>query len=192
MTDWGAHHNDIVLWALGMDHSGPVSVQGISHLDPVPGGYDVHSQFTVQYRYANGVTHTCITMYSTQFGTTPLVVPTNMFNGVRFEGSEATISVERGKIESTHPELLSDVPPVNASQSHFANFFECVRTRREPLCPPEAGHRAASLGHIGAICLRLGGRPLRWDPEKERFAGDAEANRYVAREQRKPYSYDTI
>jgi predicted dehydrogenase len=194
LTDWGCHHNDIMLWALGMDRSGPVSVQGISHLDPVEGGYDVHSQFTVQYRFASGVPVACITVYTDQFGTTPLAVPTDMVNGVKFQGSEATITVQRGRIECTRPELLGDaMPPASDwTNAHIANFFECVRTRQEPLCPPEVGHRAASFGHIGSICLRLGGRPLRWDPAKEQFAGDAEANRLVAREQRKPYSYETI
>jgi predicted dehydrogenase len=192
LTDWGCHHNDIMLWALGMDRSGPVSAQGISHLDPVPGGYDVHSQFTVQYRFASGVPVTCVTMYTDQFGTTPLTVPTDMINGIKFEGTEATIKVQRGKIECTRPELLSEVDPVNSESAHVANFFECVRTRKEPRCPPEIGHRAASFGHIGSICLRLGGGALRWDPAKEQFDGDAEANRHVAREQRKPYSYDTI
>jgi predicted dehydrogenase len=192
LTDWGCHHNDIMLWALGMDRSGPVSVQGISHLDPVPGGYDIHSQFTVRYRFASGLPVTCITMYTPQFGTTPLVVPTDMINGIQFEGTEATVKVQRGKIECTRPELLSEIPPVDSEKAHVENFFECVRTRREPACPPEIGHRAASFGHIGSICLRLGGRKLQWDPAKEQFVGDAEANRYVAREQRKPYTYDTI
>jgi hypothetical protein len=192
LTDWGCHHNDIALWALGMDRGGPVSVQGMSHLDPVPGGFDVQSQFTVQYRFASGIPLTCITMYTDQFGKTPLVVPTDMFNGVKFEGSEATIRVERGKIECTRPELLSDVPAVNSEMAHIENFFECVRTRKEPLCPPEIGHRAASFGHIGSICLRLGGRPLRWDTVQEQFIGDKEANRFLAREQRKPYSYETV
>ncbi|MBK7930950.1 MAG: Gfo/Idh/MocA family oxidoreductase [Bryobacterales bacterium] len=192
LTDWGCHHNDIVLWALGMDRGGPVSVQGISHLDPVPHGYDVHSQFTVQYRFASGLPVTCITMYTDQFGTTPLVVPTNMINGIKFAGSEATIEVQRGKIECTRPELLDEVPPVDSVQAHIRNFFECVRSRNEPVCPPEIGHRTASFGHIGAICLRLGGRKLTWDPVKEQFPGDAEANRHVAREQRKPYSYDSL
>ena len=192
LTDWGCHHNDIVLWALGMDRSGPVSVQAISHLDPVPGGYDVQSQFTVQYRYASGITHACVTMYTPQFGTNPLVVPSAMVNGVQFQGSEGTITVQRGKIESTIPDLLTAIPPVDSEQAHVANFFDCVRTRQQPMCPPEVGHRVASLGHIGAICLRLGGRPLRWDPDKEQFIGDAEANRHLAREQRKPYSYDQI
>lgn len=192
LTDWGCHHNDIVMWAMGMDRSGPVSVQGISHLDPVPGGYDVHSQFTVQYRYANGITHTCVTMYTTQFGTTPLVVPTSMVNGVQFQGAEATVTVQRGKIQCTRPELLTAIQPIVAEQSHMENFFECVRTRKKPMCPPEVGHRVASLGHIGSICLRLGGRPLRWDPEKEQFVGDAEANRYLVRQQRRPYTYEQI
>lgn len=192
LTDWGCHHNDIAMWALGMDHSGPVSVQGISYLDPVPGGYDVHSQFALQYRYANGITQTCVTMYTTQFGTTPLVVPTDMVNGVKFEGSEATVTVQRGKIESNRPELLTEVPEVMSERAHIANFFDCVRTRQQPMCPAEVGHRVASLGHIGAICLRLGGRPLRWDPDKEQFVGDAEANKYLARPQRKPYTYEQI
>jgi predicted dehydrogenase len=192
LTDWGCHHNDIMLWALGMDRSGPVSVQGISHLDPVPGGYDVHSQFTVQYRFASGLPVTCVTMYTTQFGTTPLVVPTDMICGIQFTGTEATVKVQRGKIECTRPELLTEPTPVDSEKAHIENFFESVRSRKEPLCPPEIGHRAASFGHIGAICLRLGGRKLQWDPAKEQFPGDAEANRYVAREQRKPYTYDTV
>lgn len=194
LTDWGCHHNDIMLWALGMDRSGPVSVQGISHLDPVQGGYDIDSQFTVKYRFANGLPVTCITMYTPQFGTTPLTVPTDMINGVKFEGTEATIMVQRGKIECTQPELISEPMPKESdfTDLHIDNFIESVRTRKEPLCPPEIGHRAASFGHLGAICLRLGGRPLRWDPEKEQFIGDAEANRHVAREQRKPYTYETI
>jgi predicted dehydrogenase len=192
LTDWGCHHNDIMLWALGMDRSGPVSVQGISHLDPVPGGYDVHSQFTVQYRFASGLPVTCITMYTDQFGKTPLVVPTDMINGIKFEGTEATVKVQRGKIECTRPELLGEVPPLDSEVAHIENFLESVRTRREPLCPAEIGHRATSFGHIGSICLRLGGRKLQWDPAKEQFAGDAEANRYVAREQRKPYTYDWL
>jgi len=192
LTDWGCHHNDIAMWALGMDRSGPESAQGISHLDPVPGGYDVHSQFTVQYRYASGITQTCVTMYTTQFGTTPVVVPTSMINGVQFQGTEATVTVQRGKIECTRPELLTEVAPVRSQESHVQNLLECVRTRKEPLCPPEVGHRVASLGHIGSICLRLGGRPLRWDPEKEQFIGDAEANEYLARPQRRPYTYEQI
>jgi predicted dehydrogenase len=192
LTDWGCHHNDIVLSALSMDRSGPVTVQGISHLDPVPGGFDVHSQFTVQYRFAGGTPVTCITMYTDQFGTTPLVVPTDMINGIKFEGTEATIHVQRGKIECTRPELLGEIPSVNSETAHVENFIDCVRTRKEPLCPPEIGHRSASFGHIGSICLRLGGRPLKWDPAQEQFVGDAEANRYLAREQRKPYTYEAM
>ncbi|MBI4892084.1 MAG: Gfo/Idh/MocA family oxidoreductase [Acidobacteria bacterium] len=192
LTDWGCHHNDIMLWALGMDHSGPVSVQGVSHLDPVPGGYDVHSQFTVQYRFASGPPVTCVTMYTEQFGKTPLVVPSDMICGIKFAGTQATLRVDRGMIECSRPELLPEIPQVNSERAHIENFFECVRSRKEPLCPPEVGHRAASFGHLGSICLRLGGRPLRWDPDKERFIGDAEANRYVAREQRKPYSYEKL
>jgi hypothetical protein len=76
--------------------------------------------------------------------------------------------------------------------AHVQDFFECVRSRKEPRCPAEVGHRVASFGHIGAICLRLGGRPLQWDPVKEQFPSDSEANRFLALPQRKPYTYDQI
>jgi hypothetical protein len=105
--------------------------------------------------------------------------------------------VSRGKIEASRPELLSEVLSAGAervrfSDDHMRDFFECVRTRKQPICPAEVGHRAASLGHIGAICLRLGGRPLRWDPGKEQFEGDREANTYLAREQRAPWTYEKL
>ena len=68
----------------------------------------------------------------------------------------------------------------------MGNFFECVRVRKPPVCDAEVGHRAASVCHLGVIALRLG-RKLTWDPEKERFVNDKEADGYLAREMRKEY-----
>ena len=59
MTDWGAHHNDIVLWALNQDGSGPVSIEGKQLVEMIPGGYTAASEYEVTYTYANGVVHTC-------------------------------------------------------------------------------------------------------------------------------------
>src|SRR5205085_6152239 len=61
MTDWGAHHNDIVLWATGNERSGPVSVEGKPLSEPIPGGFTVPSEFEIHFTYADGVTHTCRT-----------------------------------------------------------------------------------------------------------------------------------
>ena len=81
--------------------------------------------------------------------------------------------------------------PPQQSDNHMRNFFDGVRSRKPTICRPDVGHRPASLCHLAVISLRLG-RKLAWDPARERFVGDKEANRHVAREQRKPWTYDMI
>jgi hypothetical protein len=71
----------------------------------------------------------------------------------------------------------------------MGNFIECMRTRQAPICDAEIGHRSVSACHLGVIAIQLG-RKLQWDPASEQFTGDAEANGLVAREQRKPFTYD--
>ena len=73
----------------------------------------------------------------------------------------------------------------------MGNFIDCVKSRKTPICPADVGHRSASLCHLGTIAIRLG-RKLNWDPVKEQFVGDAEANSMIARPMRKPYDYDMI
>ena len=102
----------------------------------------------------------------------------------------------RGKIEASKPELLKDPvtekeAQVYVSDDHMGNFFDCVKTRKPPICDAEIGHRSASVCHLGVIALRLG-RQLKWDPAKEQFVGDQEANGYLSREQRKPWTYDAV
>jgi hypothetical protein len=70
----------------------------------------------------------------------------------------------------------------------MGNFFDCIRARRNPICHAEIGHRSISVAHLGVIAVRLG-RKLTWDPKRERFVGDREANTWLAREMRKPYDY---
>jgi predicted dehydrogenase len=197
MTDWGAHHNDIVQWALGMDDSGPVSVDGKHDVDNVPGGFTAFSQYHIEYVYANGVRHHCLTTTNDAWtGAALKKVPPMEHNGIRFEGSDGWIWVTRGKIEASKPELLHeplamDSTRLYVSNDHKANFFDCVRTRKQPICTAEVGHRSATVCHLGAISMRLG-RKLEWDPQKEQFVNDAEADKWVSREQRKPWSYDMV
>jgi len=73
----------------------------------------------------------------------------------------------------------------------MGNFFDCIRSRKAPICAAEVGHRSVSVCHLGAIALRLG-RTVRWNPERKRFVGDREAERWVAREQRKGFDYAMI
>ncbi|HTI52300.1 MAG TPA: Gfo/Idh/MocA family oxidoreductase [Planctomycetaceae bacterium] len=198
LTDWGAHHVDIAQWGNGTERSGPISVEGKVLESPVPGGYTAVAHFQLEYQYANGVRLLCKNVVHETFtgGTVSELKKTDERNGVRFEGTDGWIFVTRGAIAASQPELLSQelpagAPRLYASSDHMGNFFECVRSRKPAICEPEIGHRSVSVCHLGAIALRTG-RKLSWDPERETFVGDAEANGYVAREMRKPWSYESV
>jgi predicted dehydrogenase len=177
MTDWGAHHLDIAQWALGMDESGPIRVESVGELPAGPNSYNTAVNYEVTYTYPDDIT---------------LVATHKGENGVRFEGESGWIFVSRGRIEASDERLLSDPLPSNAtrlyvSNDHIGNFLDCVRSRQEPICTAEIGHRSVTVCHIGNISLRLGGRRLEWQPEHEHFKGDEEANLMLNRPMRKPW-----
>lgn len=195
MTDWGAHHNDIALWGLGLERSGPVSIEAKPKVEMIPEGFSAYSEYAVEYKYANGVTHSCHSTNANAWNGA-VVDAKGQQHGVKFEGSDGWIWVTRGKIEASNPELLTAALPADAtrlyeSNNHMGNFFECVRTRKAPICEAEIGHRSASVCHLGVISLRLG-RKLQWNPDTEQFVNDAEANKWLTREMRKPWTYDSV
>ncbi len=198
MTDWGAHHNDIALWGLGLERGGPVSIEGQSLIDMVPDGYTTPQQYRVEYTYANGVSHTCMSTMRNRFdgSVAPDAGKDLPEHGVKFEGSDGWIFVTRGKIEASKPELLSEPLAgkkisLYVSDNHMKNFFDCVRSRQQPICEAEIGHRSVSVCHLGVIAIRLG-RKLNWNPEREQFVDDKEANKWLTRDQRAPFSYDMV
>jgi len=168
VTDWGAHMFDIVQWALGMDDSGPVEVIA-------PDGKD-HPFLT--YYYANGIKMTHETW--------------EWSNGIHFIGTTGEIKVQRKKIETTPSDLARRIitdseQHVYKSVDHYKDFLNAMRTRTKPVCDVEIGHRTASVCNIGNIAYRLK-RGLKWDPVKERFKNDAEANALLTRKMRKEWS----
>jgi predicted dehydrogenase len=195
MTDWGAHHNDIALWALGLERSGPVEIEGKPLVEMIPGGFTAYSEYSVKYTYANGVTHSC---QSTNADTWSggVADKQGQRNGIKFEGADGWIWVRRGELTASNPDFLveplgSSAQRLYVSNDHMGNFFDSVRSRKAPICEPEIGHRSASICHLGVIALRLG-RKLKWDPAKEQFIGDAEANKWIAREMRKPWTFEAV
>ncbi|NUL83318.1 MAG: Gfo/Idh/MocA family oxidoreductase [Armatimonadetes bacterium] len=175
MTDWGAHHFDIAQWGLGVDTSGPVKVEPIKGELPTKGSYETYVNYEAHYEYANGIK----------------MIAGNPERGVRFEGSDGWIHVGRGYINASDPELLKikreDLKEhLYLSPGHHADWLNCIRSRRQPICRAEIGHRSVSCAHLGNIALRLG-RALKWDPIKEEFPGDAEANRMITRPYRAPW-----
>jgi predicted dehydrogenase len=198
MTDWGAHHNDIALWAMDRERSGPRTIEGKLQSEPVAGGFTAPGEYAVEYTYANGIRHRCISTTANNIfgGEARPLKPGELFHGVKFEGTDGWIYVTRGKIEASRPELLTD--PLTSkkvrlyvSNDHMRNFFDCIRSRKPPICEAAIGHRSASVCHLGVIALRLG-RKLNWDAEKQSFIGDKEANGYLAREMRKPWTYEAV
>lgn len=174
MTDWGAHHFDIAQWGLGMDGSGPLAVEGEGVL-PADGLFETFTRFEVRYQYPNGVT----------------VIGTNPERGVRFEGTDGWVQVWRGGMDAEPKSLLQETlgpedVHLYVSPGHHQDWLNCIRTRQRPICDAEIGHRSVTVCHIGNIAMRLG-RRLEWDPVKEQFVNDEEANRWLWRPYRAPW-----
>ncbi len=196
MTDWGAHHMDIGYWAIGL--AAPTQISSKALTNPISGGYTTISDYEVKFTYPNGVVFNVrSTKDDSPFGAT--VNKDGQRNGIRFEGADGWIWVNRGEIKASDRELLTQPLPEDAerlylSNDHMGNFFDCMNTRKDPICDVETGHRSATVCHLGAISLRTGGKDLQWEPDKEIFTGEhaAEANSYISREMRKPYDYSFV
>ncbi|HWI59762.1 MAG TPA: gfo/Idh/MocA family oxidoreductase, partial [Bacillota bacterium] len=111
--------------------------------------------------------------------------------GACFVGSAGRIAVDRNALICDPPDLISDpLRPdevhLYRSESHSGNFLECVRTRKRPICDAAIAHRAASALLLGGIVKQLQ-RPLKWDPQMERFTNDNEANRMLSIAKRAPW-----
>ncbi|MCA0230294.1 MAG: Gfo/Idh/MocA family oxidoreductase [Bacteroidetes bacterium] len=164
VTDWGAHMFDIVQWALDMDNSGPVEIIA-------PDGKD-HPFLT--YRYANGITMTHEKW--------------DWSNAIHFVGTEGEIKVQRKKLETTPASLKEKVigeteKHVYKSENHYKDFLDAMRKRSKPICDVEIGHRTSSVCNLGNIAYELK-RPLQWNPKKEQFKNDKEANELLGRSMR--------
>jgi predicted dehydrogenase len=190
MTGWGAHGLDQIQWALGMDDSGPVEIwtEGPKFDPPTYSkpesrgrGEKICRSPMIYYRYANGVT---------------LKLDNGNPGGGIFVGETGKIEIFRGRVTSNPKELVEepirdDEIRLYASNNHMLNWLECIRTRKKPVADVEIGHRSATVCHLGNIA-RWVGRKLQWDPVKETFPGDDEANTYLDRPRRKPYQLPEV
>ncbi len=195
VTDWGAHHNDIARWGIGLN--GPTQIEARVITPPLLNGYTTPSEFEATLTWANGVKQTVkTTTADSPFGA--ILDPNGQRNGVKFTGTEGWIWVNRDEINASDRQLLVTPLPDNAiklevSNDHMGNFFDCVRSRKDPIANVETGHFSACIGHLIIISLRTGLK-LQWDPDKEIFTGDGAdvANSHRAREMRKPFNYDFV
>jgi len=177
ITGWGSHHNDIAQWGMGTEYTGPVEIEAEAEF-PKDGLWDVHGDFRIEYTYANGVKVTCADAGKNK-------------QGILFEGAEGWVYVTRGAIDANPKSLLdSTIKPdeihLYNSSNHKGNFFDCIKSRKETIAPVEVAHRSCTVCLLGDIAMRLG-RKLKWDPGREQFVNDAEANRLVWKPMRSPW-----
>ncbi len=192
ITGWGAHHLDIANWGMGTEYTGPIEIEA-NTVFPKSGLWNVHGPFHVRAKFANGATMLVSDEYPT---------------GVRFEGSEGWIFVTRGNysvtdsdpktksenskaLDASDPKILtSKIGPneihLHVSKEHHGDWLNSIKTRQQPAAPVEVAHRACTNCLLSHIAMKLP-RKLQWDPKKERFDNDDEANSMLARAQRFPY-----
>src|SRR5262245_10713430 len=192
ITGWGAHHVDSAHWGMDTEFTGPVEIWGSAKF-PTKGLWDVHGDFKTYGRYANGVT---------------MVISGDFPNGIKFIGTEGWIFVSRGNetvtgsdpvaklqdataLASSDPKIIKSVIAPNEthlyeSTEHHLNWLESIRSRKEPIAPVEVAHRSCSACLLHHIAMKTN-RKLHWDPVKERFKNDDDANAMLSRPMRAPY-----
>jgi myo-inositol 2-dehydrogenase/D-chiro-inositol 1-dehydrogenase len=196
ITGWGAHHIDTAHWGMGTEFTGPVGVEAEAEF-PASGLWDVHGDFHVEAKYANGAV-----MYIS--GENP--------NGVKFVGTEGWIFVARGDysvtasdpvsqagnqkvLDASDPAILESEIGENEvhlyhSEDQHGNWLDCIISREDPVAPAEVAHRSCSACLVSHIAMKLP-RKLYWDPDREEFIDDEEANAMLSRPQRAPYGTET-
>ncbi|WP_289029089.1 Gfo/Idh/MocA family oxidoreductase [uncultured Algoriphagus sp.] len=197
ITGWGQHHFDSAAWGMDTELTGPRYIEAVAEF-PRSGFWNVHGDFMVKAEYDNGV------MMFTSGG-----YP----NGIRYEGTEGWIWVSRGNyvasssdpvsqnnnakaLDASDPKILTSQIGENEirltrSDEHHGNWLEAIQGNAELLSPVEIGHRACSVCLISHIAMKLG-RKLAWDPVKEEFINDPEANTHLSRPQRRPWGTDYV
>ncbi len=192
ITGWGAHHLDTAHWAMGTEYTGPIEVEAEASF-PSSGLWNVHGDFHVWAKYANGVN---------------MEVSGAFPNGVKFIGSEGWIFVSRGNVtvtssdptkadgnlkalDASDPKLLkSEIGPdeihlYKAPEQH-EDWLNAIQSRKDPVAPAEVGHRSCSACLVSHIAMKVPGK-LYWDPQRERFNDNDKANSMISRPQRFPY-----
>lgn len=188
MTGWGTHGFDQIQCALGTDLTMPTEIiveEGAEKLIPpvyskaedAKRGNEICSKPRLAYKYANGII--------VRLGNA------NRGGGI-FIGEKGKMEIFRGNLKSNPPEIAEELlKSERRDQDHVDNWLSCILTGERPISDIAIGRRSAAICHLLNIARYLG-RSLKWDPDKEVFIGDDEANTYLSREPRKGYELPTV
>jgi len=186
VTWYHSHSADVIQYALGREESGPVEI-----IPPGAGTFP-----TLTCRYADGTLLHLVDhwgMVKDLYHAVPAGARlAGNFGGV-FVGERGWVTTMStgGRIEGHPEEIFQEMglktrEVITGENNHHENWFRCIRTRQQPSCSEELGHRSAALGHLTIIAYKLQ-RTLRWDPDREVFLGDDVANRLCSRALRAPW-----
>lgn len=194
MMDWIGHHGDIAHMAMDWDNTGPVEVEGV-RWDPVTERnnlYDAPAHYLFESKYANGTTMTVANSSNM-----PEIFKTNAIEslGTMFLGEQGKwLYVDRSGIKASDETLLktkfkkSDFR-FRRQGNHMTDFLDCIVSREECIAPVNAGHRSASIGHLGKIACTFGAK-FQWNPETETFVDNPALNGLLMRKYRADWSLD--
>lgn len=190
IAGWGVHPLDIAQWGNGTDDTSPIHYSGTGEFPPPDSLYDTSTKWDIECTYANGVKM----RYMSENLAKPIVMayrPEWNSHGTTFFGPEGWISVDRGGVYASKPELIkgklgADGVPLYKSDNHGKNFLECIRSRKDPICPIETAVNVDAISQLSDICLRVN-RDIAFDPKTETISGDEEAAARLKREMRDPW-----
>jgi predicted dehydrogenase len=191
ITNWGAHHIDIAHWAMAQELGGPLTIDARAEF-MTNDVWTVHSTYHVEMLYPKNV---------------QVILDNKFETGIRFEGDEGWIFCTRSEEKVTASDPASpangDVRlPLRASdkkilspldgnavrwmpsKTHHGNWLESIAANRQPIAPIEQSARSLEACAAAWIGMKLK-RKLTWNPAKEAFIGDDEANALRSRKARK-------
>jgi predicted dehydrogenase len=215
VCDWGQHHLDIALWGMNLEDSGPLEIDAKGFF-PNHGKVDCYNnadRFVAQMKFPGDIEVLYLVVRDKKYlktladGDMTAAEDAELFagipeewkreqrDGIMFIGDKGRVFVNRGKAYGKPVEELEENPlPADAirlyeSNDQMGNFFDCVKSRKQPISPVAVGHRVISICHLANVSMHLK-RKIQWDPAKEQIVGDSEAANsvYVRREARKPYT----
>lgn len=206
LTDWGAHHVDVAMWALDKlgDDIGTVKIAPLEVTHPVEfkDGYPTKDD---QFNCATAFKVKCTFADGVQMHVRDTAPDLGFENGIMFQGTKGRFLVNRGKIVGKPVEMLKQNPLADDAYAkiygekstpdlegygedgyHMLNFMECIKTRKQPASDVVSHNRMLNVCHAINVAMRLG-RAVEYDPKTETFGSDEQANSFIAREQRKGY-----
>ena len=196
ITGWGVHHIDIAHWGMDTELTGPIEAEATAEF-PKSGLWNVHGNYDAKLKYANGV---------------EMFLSSKNPNGIKFEGSNGWIFVSRGNVSVTatdpgaggnakvfsasDPKILTSVIGPDEihlyeSKEQHGNWLDCIQNKKPTISPAEVAHRSCSACLVAHAAMKIQ-KKLYWDPKKEIFKDNIEANKLLSRPQRYPYGTNNV